>query len=144
LGGVPQPLVSHVSGPGGGPVNAKISGGLGAIGPVTVAGIPDTFHIDITHLPKIQLGIDPLTINPVDVGIRIEKIPDTRVHLPADFRVGFSLLGVELMCVRLCGEAQAITEPYVPNPCEHCGPTRITNLPSDLPSQQPGPASGTG
>jgi hypothetical protein len=28
---------------------------------------------------------------------------------------------MELMCVRLCGEAQMITEPYVPNPCERCG-----------------------
>jgi len=26
-------------------------------------------------------------------------------------------LGIELMCLRLCGEAQIITEPYVANPC---------------------------
>lgn len=137
MGGVPQPLDTHVAGHGGGPIESKISGALGAVGPVTVAGIPDRFTINIEKLPKIQLGVDPLTINPVDIGIRIEKIPDVRVHLPADFHVGFSLLGVELMCIRLCGEAQAITEPYVPNPCERCGPTRITNVP-----QQPDPASG--
>ena len=96
---------------------------VGAVGPVTVDGIPDTFHLDIQHLPKIQVGLDPvtLTVNPVDVGIRLEKIPDIRGHLPADFSVGLSLLGVELASVRLCGEAQVITEPYRPNPCEACG-----------------------
>jgi hypothetical protein len=141
MGGVPQPLVSHVSGPGGGPVSAKISGGLGAVGPVTVAGIPDTFHIFLEKLPKIQLGVDPVTINPVEIGIKLEKIPDTRVHLPADFRVGLSLLGVELMCVRLCGEAMAITEPYVPNPCERCGhPLRVVNTPQQPDRPTPVPA----
>jgi hypothetical protein len=113
---IPQPFNSTVSGPGGGsiPVNA------------TVNGIPSTFHINIDTLPKISLGIDPVTINPVtinpvDIGIRLEKIPDIRAHLPANFSVGLSLLGMELACVRLCGEAQVITEPYVPGPCEHCG-----------------------
>lgn len=95
---------------------------VGAVGPVTVDGIPDTFHLDVQHLPKIQIGLDPLTVRvePLDVGIRLERIPDIRGHLPADFRVGLSLLGVELACVRLCGEAQVITEPYRPNPCEAC------------------------
>lgn len=117
---IPQPFNSTVSGPGGGaiPVNA------------TVSGIPSTFHIDIDTLPKISLGIDPvtinpLTINPVDIGIRLEKIPDVRAHLPANFSVGLSLLGRELLCLRLCGEAQVITEPYVPNPCERCGQPRV-------------------
>ena len=61
---------------------------MGAVGPVTVDGIPDTFHLDVQHLPKIQVGLDPvtLTVNPVDVGIRLEKIPDIRGHLPADFQ----------------------------------------------------------
>ncbi|MFL6020574.1 MAG: hypothetical protein ACJ74B_02535 [Gaiellaceae bacterium] len=97
---------------------------IGAVGPVTVDGIPDTFHINIDKLPKIQLGVDPVTINPVDVTIGISKIPDIRAHLPADFSVGLSLLGMELMCLRLCGEAQMITEPYHPNPCEVCGEPR--------------------
>jgi hypothetical protein len=94
---------------------------VGPVGPVSVTGIPDTFHIDVDKLPKIQLGVDPITINPVDVTIGISRIPDIRAHLPADFSVGLSLLGMELMCVRLCGEAQMITEPYRPNPCEVCG-----------------------
>lgn len=108
--------------------------------PIEVAGIPTTFgvnllslpsidlNIDIKHipqidlnlmLPKIQIGVDP-------VEIRLTELPSIRGHLPADFCVGLSVLGFELMNVRLCGEAQIITEPYVPNPCEICSrPNRI-------------------
>jgi hypothetical protein len=115
---IPQPFVSSIEGP---------------IGPVTVDGIPDTFHIDIDTLPKILLGVDPITLNPVSatitlnpvqVGLSIDKIPDIRAHLPADFSVGLSLLGTELLCVHLCGEAQVITEPYRPGPCENCAEAR--------------------
>jgi hypothetical protein len=60
-------------------------------------------------------------IKPVDLSLRLKEIPSVRVHLPADFRVGLSLLGMELLTVRLCGQAMAITEPYTPNPCEVCG-----------------------
>jgi hypothetical protein len=113
-------------------VNVDLGGSLGSVGPVTVAGIPSSFTISVQSLPtvrlgidpaenKVQLGLDPLTINPVELHMSIDRIPDIRAHLPADFHVGLSLLGMELMCVRLCGEAQVITEPYVPNPCEHCG-----------------------
>lgn len=117
MGGIPQPFDTTVSGS----VGTTISGSLGAVGPVTVAGIPDTFHIDIDNLPKIQLGIDPVTINPLSLSLAITEIPQIRGHLPADFHVGLSVLGVELFCIRLCGEAQIITEPYRPNPCERCG-----------------------
>jgi hypothetical protein len=113
-------------------VNVDLGGSLGSVGPVTVAGIPSNFTINIPSLPKVSLGIDPITINKVQLGIdpvelrmSIEKIPDIRAHLPADFSVGLSMLGMQLMCVRLCGEAQVITEPYVPNPCERCGGDRI-------------------
>jgi hypothetical protein len=109
-------------------VNVDLGGSLGSVGPVTVAGIPSSYTISVQSLPKVSLGIDPITINKVQLGVdpvelrmSVEKIPDIRAHLPADFHVGLSLLGMELMCVRLCGEAQMITEPYVPNPCERCG-----------------------
>jgi hypothetical protein len=118
------------------PFNTKVSGSLGSIGPVSVSGIPSSYTINVASLPKIQLGVDvhafylglgvdPLTVaarlDPLDVSLSLERIPDIRGHLPADFSVGVSLLGVELLSVRLCGEAQVITEPYRPNPCEHCG-----------------------
>ena len=66
---IPQPFVSSIEGP---------------IGPVTVDGIPDTFHIDIDTLPKILLGVDPITLNPVSatitltpvqVGLSIDRFP---------------------------------------------------------------------
>ena len=94
---------------------------VGSVGPVTVDGIPDTYHIDITHLPKIELSIDPVEIKPVDLSLRLKEIPSIRAHLPANFCVGLSLLGMELVKLQLCGEAQVITEPYQPNPCEFCG-----------------------
>ena len=122
---IPQPFDSSVTGSIGvsGSVGASVSGSLGAVGPVTVAGIPDTFHIDIDKLPKIQLGLDPVTLNPVTLNLAITEIPEIRGHLPADFCVGLSILGLELLSIRLCGEAQIITEPYKPNPCERCGTT---------------------
>jgi len=123
---IPQPFDSNVSGS----IGASISGSLGAVGPVTVAGIPDTFHINIDKLPKIQLGVDPLTLNPVTLNLAITEIPSIRGHLPADFCVGLSVLGMELLSIRLCGEAQIITEPYKPNPCERCGTTGDFRLPS--------------
>jgi hypothetical protein len=85
--------------------------------------------IGITSLPKINIGLDPITINPIkielapiELGIRIKELPSMRVHLPVDYRVCVGLFGAELLSMRLCGQAQVITEPYVPNPCE-CRPT---------------------
>ena len=127
---IPQPFRARVEGP---------------IGPVTVDGIdiPQPFHftvdnipkivvgvdpltinplsVAVTQLPKISIGLDPLTINPVDVNIGITRIPDVRAHIPTDFHLGFSLLGKELCGIRLTGEAQIITEPFQPNPCEQSG-----------------------
>ncbi len=112
------------------------------VSPVTVNGIPDTFnlhikelpaihlnvdslpaiHLSIDHIPKVQLAVDP-------VEIRLTEFPSIRGHLPADFCVGLSVLGFELANVRLCGEAQIITEPYTPNPCEHCGKVHMKSEP---------------
>lgn len=125
MSGISNPMTvnSAVSGL----IGTSLSGSLGAIGPITVAGIPSTYHFDVDALPHIHLGIDKITmhstIDPVDVTahIAIDKIPDVRAHLPANFSVALSMLGMELLCVRLFGEAQMITEPYRPNPCEVCG-----------------------
>lgn len=83
---------------------------IGPVGPVTLAGIPSNYTVAISSLP--------------DVALRIKEIPSVRAHIPANFRLGFSVFGVELAALHLCGEAQVITEPYVPNPCERCGPQR--------------------
>lgn len=107
--------------------------GVGPVGPVTVSGIPDTYHINVDKLDKISIGVDPvhlavdslpkisLGVDPIEISLRLKEIPSVRAHLPADFSVGLSILGMELLCMRLCGEAQVITEPFHPNPCERCG-----------------------
>ncbi|CAN5697919.1 hypothetical protein BH23GEM9_BH23GEM9_19630 [soil metagenome] len=86
---------------------------IGPMGPLTLAGIPDRYTVAISNLP--------------DLNLRIREIPSIRAHVPANFRLGFSVLGVELAALHLCGEAQVITEPYVPNPCERCGPQRLSS-----------------
>jgi hypothetical protein len=119
-------------------VNSKVSGSFGSVGPVTLAGLPDTYHLNVDKLPKIQLGVDELEIHsrldPLDLTthVSIERIPDIRAHIPADYSVCFSLLGVELLRIRLCGEGQVITEPYRPNPCEICGRPHSDEAPGDI------------
>jgi len=108
--------------------------------------IPTSYSIDITNIPKISIDVDPVTINPVtinplDVSVRIKEIPSIRTHVPANFTLGISVLGYELACLRLCGEAQVINEPFEPNPCEHCGhvhrlPT-VANVPATNISEVP-------
>jgi hypothetical protein len=102
-----------------------------------LAGIPSNFHVSVDSLPTITLDIQPLTVElkpldvtlelkPVDVSLRLKEIPSIRAHLPADFHLGLCVLGFELAALNLCGEAQVITEPYRPNPCEACGEQTVT------------------
>jgi len=108
---------------------------LDVVGPVEISGIPSSYSINITHLPKIQIGVDPVTVNPMDISVRLKEFPSIRAHVPANFTVGLSVFGFPVVCLRLCGEAQVITEPYVPNPCERCEPghqhqhIELTNVP---------------
>jgi hypothetical protein len=92
---------------------------IGPMGPLTLAGIPDRYTVAISALP--------------DLNLRLKEIPSIRAHVPANFRLGISVLGVELAGLHLCGEAQVITEPYVPNPCERCGsPRPLPNATHDV------------
>ncbi len=107
---------------------------------VDLSGIPSNFTVDITNVPRIEIGLDPITVNPITVEpleLRITEIPSVRTHVPAYFTLGLSILGIELVCARLCGEAQVITEPYVPNPCERCGQPRLRE-----PTPVPDPTGG--
>jgi len=101
---------------------------------IDLNGIPSNVHVSVDHLPTITLDIQPLTleikpvnvsldVRPVDASLRLKEIPSVRAHLPADFTLALSVAGFELACLSLCGEAQIITEPYHPNPCEICGQT---------------------
>jgi hypothetical protein len=90
---------------------------------LAVEEIPSV-HLSIEKIPKIQLGVDP-------VELRLTEFPSIRGHLPADFSVGLSVLGMDLAAIRLCGEAQIITEPYRPNPCEICTPMPQSQIDRD-------------
>jgi hypothetical protein len=138
---------------GGIPQNYTVDVNLDLVTPVELAGLPTNYRLDIGSLPKIQLGIDPITINPItvnpltlnplDISVRVKEAPSIRAHVPANFTVGFSVLGLQLACIRLCGEAQVITEPYVPNPCEPCGAVPLlTPLPVANPNPLTGAAAG--
>jgi hypothetical protein len=124
------------------PLHAAVDS-VGAVGPVTLAGIPDKFTFDI-KLPKLQVGLDPITAKAdANLNVKVTEIPSVRAHLPADFSLGLSVFGLELLCVRLCGEAQVITEPYHANPCERCGPEEITPPPNTPPAQTAPPTFNT-
>jgi hypothetical protein len=112
---------------------------------LTLHGIPSNFHASLDNVPTITLDIKPLTLDikpltleikpvtvsldvkPVDVSLRLKEIPSIRAHVPADFTLALSVAGFELACLSLCGEAQLITEPYHPNPCEICGQAHDTS-----------------
>jgi hypothetical protein len=107
--------------------------------PLDVDISPSTFglNLDVTHIaemPKITIGLDPITVEPLEVSVRLKEIPSIRTHIPANFAIGLSVLGYDIACVRLCGEAQVITEPYHPTPCEHCG--RVHRAPVPLPEPE--------
>jgi hypothetical protein len=88
-----------------------------------LSGIPSDFTLDVASLPHI-------TIDPLEVSLAITSIPSIRTHIPSTYTVGLSILGYELVALRLCGETQLITEPFRPNPCEICG--KIHRQPGDI------------
>jgi hypothetical protein len=88
---------------------------------VNHSGIPSNFTIKVVD--PIRIVVAPITLEPItinDLVVRLREFPSIRTHVPANFTVGLSVLGVDLLCIKLCGEAQVITEPFEPNPCETC------------------------
>jgi hypothetical protein len=132
---VPQPFISTVN--VAQPFRSKVE------------GIPTIYSYGVTELPQIDVGVKELpiirlsvdnvapihyTVDPIE--IKLTEIPSVRTHLPADFAVSFSMLGMDFGTIRLCGEAQIITEPYRPNPCETCGPV-VSRPPVNVPPVTP-------
>ena len=118
-----------------GSIGTSVSGTVGAVGPVTLGGLPNSYTIRVPEIGKVSFGVDPvsstltvqpvrITFDPVEANIAIKSIPSVRAHLPVNYSVCFSVMGIELAAVRLCGEGMVITEPHQPNPCEVCGPNR--------------------
>lgn len=84
-----------------------------------VSGIPTNYSVNAAVQPlTLNLNLSPVEVRPIDFSLRLKEIPAIRAHLPLDYRVGLTLLGAELLSVRLCGQGQVITEPYEANPCE--------------------------
>jgi hypothetical protein len=137
-----------------GAVSSTVSGTFGAVGPVTIGGIPSSYDIHIKEfpkeVPKIVIGVDPLDskvhfdpislkIDPIETSVSIKEIPSTRTHLPANYSVALSIFGIEIAAIRLCGEGQIITEKYQPNPCEICGAPTRTAAGLDVNNLDPAP-----
>ncbi len=92
--------------------------------------LPTEYGISIHELPTIHFDIAPIEIRPLEMSFRLKEVPSLRVHFPLDYKVCFGLFGIEIASVHFCGQAQVITEPYVPNPCEQ----RIQRLVADTAS----------
>jgi hypothetical protein len=73
-------------------------------------------NMRLKELPRINMAVEELPT----IKIALTEIPDIRAHLPAHFDFGVSILGFELLSFSLCGEAQVITEKYVPRRMELC------------------------
>jgi len=92
-----------------------------------ISGIPTSYSMGVDLKPMslalslAPIELKPIELKPIDFSLRLKEIPAIRAHLPLDYRVGLTLLGSEVMCIRLCGQGQVITEPYVANPCESRG-----------------------
>jgi hypothetical protein len=132
---IPQPFRARVEGPIG-PVSVsgipsnftftlgdplpKVSVGIDPL-KVGIEPLKTDSHVAIDALKTdSKVAVDPLTVrlDPLNLSIGIDRIPDVRAHLPASFSLSLCVLGIQLVSIRLCGEAQVITEPYTPGPCE--------------------------
>lgn len=103
---------------------------------LSVDAIPPV-HLSLDAIPPVHINIDtlpPIKVELAPLEIKLSEVPSTRVHIPADFAISLSLFGIDFGAVRLCGEAQVITEPYKPNACEICdrsAPDPVTVKPKD-------------
>lgn len=106
-----------------------------ALDPITlnkISAAVDPISILIKELPKVFVGLDPITLN-----IAIKEIPSVRVHLPLHFGLGLSVFGHSVIRAKIAGEAQVITEPYEPNACERCDHGKPSKAPAAPPKRSP-------
>lgn len=142
---VPQPFRTSVT--VAQPFRAKVEGIPDAFG-VSITDLPNldisiekipVLHLSVDDLPPVHISIDnlpPINVALAPIEIRLSEVPSTRVHIPADFSFGWSVLGMDFGMLRVCGEAQVITEPYRPNSCESCG--RVAVNPEPVRPADPG------
>lgn len=74
--------------------------------------------IRIRELPQINLAVEKIPPITTNLNLAIKEVPEQRYHMPAYYHVGFSLFGLEVFRLSLCGESQVINEKYVPRRME--------------------------
>jgi hypothetical protein len=113
-GDVDQPIATRITGDPQNPIATLVTGDPNK--PVTVTanlqGNPDkpiATSVELLNLPRFTLA-----------DIKDLAIPKIRMRIPNYTEFCFKILGTEVFSFCLAGEAQAITEPYVPNAHERC------------------------
>ena len=79
--------------------------------PVTVNS-----NVAVTEMPTIKTELSIKEIPQVNFALK--ELPEIRVHYPAHYQLGFSLFGLPIWSISLCGETQAINEKYIPRRTE--------------------------
>jgi hypothetical protein len=94
--------------------------------------------LDIKNIPKINIGIDPLSveikplsleIKPLDINLAVTRLPlidiqfgfrPMRFHFPVNMKLAICALGKEVLSFGTCGESMLVVEDYVPHQRELC------------------------
>ena len=113
-GDVNQPIATRITGDPANPLATLITGD--ATKPVTITtnlqGNPDkpvATSVELLNLPRFTLA-----------DIKDLALPKIRIRMPNYTQLCFKILGTEIFSFCLAGEAQTITEPYIPNAHENC------------------------
>ena len=69
---------------------------------------------------KLDLGLDNIRVKELPV-VRLKfGVDPTRVHMPAGWKFGVSVLGLQLFSFDVCGESMVVVEDYKPHKTEQC------------------------
>jgi hypothetical protein len=101
-GDVNQPIATLITGDANKPITVTTN----------LQGNPDkpiATSIEMLNFPRFTLA-----------DIKDLATPKIRIRLPNYTQLCFKLLGTEIFSICMAGEAQTITEPYIPNAHERC------------------------
>ncbi|HOZ85514.1 MAG TPA: hypothetical protein PK191_08485 [Niabella sp.] len=95
-----------------GGLDTRMSGAFGAqhsgsINTIMSGNLATDNKVEILNLPRFTLQ-------------DIKDMQKVRVHIPNYSNICFKVFGMELFSICMNGEAQVITEPYIPNAAERC------------------------
>jgi len=126
IGDVNQPIATRITGDNANPLATRITGDPANPIATLVTGDPNkpvTVTANLQGNPEkpIASTIEMLNFPRFTLAdIKDLATPKIRVRVPNYTQLCFKLLGAEIFSICLAGEAQAITEPYVPNAHERC------------------------